>query len=494
MSDGSSFADYAIWEFLIQIGFLFVVLILANIMRRKIKFLRNSLLPSSVIGGLIALLINFTLQMTLPEESNFIKTNVMEAITYHTLGLGFISLALKINYNKSEKSNKSAVLDTGTIVVSTYLLQGILGLGLTLVMAYTFLPGLFKASGLILPLGFGQGPGQALNFGGIYEDLGFEGGKSFGLSVAAIGFLFACIGGVIYLNILRKRGKFTKPTAETSDAVTSDEKISAPNELPLSESVDKFTVQLALVFGIYLATYLFMLAIQKITDTGVLGTFGTETLSPLIWGFNFLIGTIFAFIVGKIMATLRKKKVMNRVYPSNYLLNRFGGAMFDLMILAGICAIDLRRMATNVIPLAVICIIGGFATFFYVFKICKKCFPTYPLEAAMSLYGMLTGTASTGMILLREVDPDFKTPAANNLVMQSVPAIILGFPMLLLLGLAPKGTWQIFVTFGALIVLFVLMHVLLFRSSIFKRKKKNLVQAADNETNEIKEVNEKLKE
>ena len=37
-------------------------------------------------------------------------------------------------------------------------------------------------------------------------------------------------------------------------------------------------------------------------------------------------------------------------------------------------------------------------------------------------HGMLTGTASTGVILLREIDGNFKTPAADNLVYQTFPA------------------------------------------------------------------------
>ncbi|MEZ4509971.1 MAG: hypothetical protein R2881_10280 [Eubacteriales bacterium] len=43
------------------------------------------------------------------------------------------------------------------------------------------------------------------------------------------------------------------------------------------------------------------------------------------------------------------------------------------------------------------------------------------------------------MILLREIDPLFKTPAASNLVYQQLWAIVFGFPMLLLLDIAPIG-------------------------------------------------------
>ena len=86
------------------------------------------------------------------------------------------------------------------------------------------------------------------------------------------------------------------------------------------------------------------------------------------------------------------------------------------------------------------------------------------------MYGMLTGTASTGIILLREVDGDFITPAADNLVYQNFPAIVFGFPMMLLATLAPK---EPYLTFGILVAFFLVMNVILFKKQIFRRKKKN---------------------
>ncbi|MBR6322825.1 MAG: hypothetical protein IKR59_08150, partial [Lachnospiraceae bacterium] len=82
---------------------------------------------------------------------------------------------------------------------------------------------------------------------------------------------------------------------------------------------------------------------------------------------------------------------------------------------------------------------------------------------------MLTGTASTGVMLLREVDPDIKTPTADNLVYQNFPAMILGFPIMLLATLAPKKPWLVL---AIAVGLFLVMNVLLFRSYIFKKKKK----------------------
>ena len=85
---------------------------------------------------------------------------------------------------------------------------------------------------------------------------------------------------------------------------------------------------------------------------------------------------------------------------------------------------------------------------------------------------MLTGTASNGMILLREIDPKFETPAANNLVLQTLSAIVLGFPVLLLVGYAPQSTTATFITLGILIVFWAALTIFMLRTKIFKRKKK----------------------
>jgi len=83
---------------------------------------------------------------------------------------------------------------------------------------------------------------------------------------------------------------------------------------------------------------------------------------------------------------------------------------------------------------------------------------------------MLTGTISSGIILLREADPLFETPAAKNLVYQQLWAIVFGFPMLLLMGIAPQSTTISWLVLAILAVLFAAMTILLFRKFIFKRR------------------------
>ena len=85
---------------------------------------------------------------------------------------------------------------------------------------------------------------------------------------------------------------------------------------------------------------------------------------------------------------------------------------------------------------------------------------------------MLTGTASTGMILLREIDPNFETPAADNLVLQQLPAMIFGVPVILLIPYAGQGFTNALIVLAIVAALFIVYNIILHRKLLFKRKNK----------------------
>ena len=319
-----------------------------------------------------------------------------------------------------------------------------------------------------MPMGYGQGTGQALNIGTVFATFGFDNGPSFGLAIAAIGFLVACLVGVIYLNILRKQGKLKLQEQRIADNKL-DTNIYAEDEAPLNESVDKLTINIGFVLGVYLITFLVILGLSTLATT-YLGNFGVKTIKPLLWGFNFLFGSVFAMVIKKIIVLLKKKKIMNHSYINDYMMNRLSGLFFDVMIVAGIAAINWQDLKGYLWPLVIICVCGATATFAYVLFICKKKFPEYQYEAFFSMFGMLTGTASTGMILLREIDPNYETPAADNLVLQQLPAILFGAPLLLLMTFAAQNVGNTLIALGIFTAMFVVYNIILLRKFIFKKK------------------------
>ena len=455
------------WQWLIQFCILATALLLGNVLRTKVPFLNKSLLPSALLGGLLLLIFK-----QVPNCRELINKPMMEIVTYHALGLGFVALALKNNKIES-KSTPMKVIETGALTASTYVIQGIIGLIVSIIF---FLVGkkLFYAAGLLLPMGFGQGPGQALNFGKIFtgwasqQGIDFP-GADFGLSIAATGFIVGSVVGVIYMNILRRTGVLSRK--KIADAqVNKLEDYEGQGEIPDAESIDKLSVQICMVLFVYFLVYLFTNWIQGME----LGKFGTNTLKPMLWGFNFLLGTLFAIFFKWVLNRFKKAKLMSREYINNYMLNRISGFCFDIMIVAGTAAINFEELGKFVLPFAIIVTLGSIATFFYVLVISKHLYPDYKYEGFFSMFGMLTGTASNGMILLREIDPKFETPAANNLVLQSLAAIVLGFPVLLLLGIAPQSLHSAWITLAILVVFWVALTVFMLRTKIFKRKKKEI--------------------
>ena len=139
------------------------------------------------------------------------------------------------------------------------------------------------------------------------------------------------------------------------------------------------------------------------------------------------------------------------------------------MVTASIAAIRMSIIGKYWAVLLVMGVVGLVITYVYVYYVCRKLFPAYAEQQFLAMFGMLTGTASTGVILLREIDGDFKTPVADNLVYQNFPAMIFGFPILLLATMAPT---QPYLTLGIVFVFMIAINILLFRSLIFKKKVK----------------------
>lgn len=70
----------------------------------------------------------------------------------------------------------------------------------------------FPTFGLFPPLGFTQGPGQALSIGKVWEGFGFANAATIGLTFASIGFAFAFFVGAPLVNWgIRKLGRDGKP-------------------------------------------------------------------------------------------------------------------------------------------------------------------------------------------------------------------------------------------------------------------------------------------
>lgn len=460
----SNFWDASVWGGMNVVAALLLALLAASLLKKAIKVLKESLIPTSVLAGGILLLISSVYSAitgTDMFETAFFGGNgitVLEIITYHALALGFIASTFESSEGKLSKQRQTEIFNTGVTTVATYLIQAITGLGISLIAA-KLMTGFFPAAGIILPFGYGQGTGQAMNYGNIYEtEYGFVGGKSFGLTIAALGFVSASIGGVLYLTWLKRKNHLVKKDAGTMK--TAIEKSLRQDEIPLFENMDTLSVQFAFIIGSYMYTYVIIYILGELIPG----------LKSVIYGFNFLIGVLVTTGIKKLLSVLEGKKILKKHYVNDFLMVRLRNVFYDIMVVAGIAAIRLSTLGDYIVVLLIICVAGAIATFVYNKFVAKTLFKEYAEEQFVAMYGMLTGTASTGVVLLRELDMEFETPVSDNLVYQNFPAIVFGFPLMLIAASAPEAPEQ---TFVIIVAFFIVLNIILFRSKImglFKKK------------------------
>ena len=475
-----------VWYVALQICLLLAALLVANMFRRMIPFLRKAFIPSALIGGFLLLIINIILKACNVQfwGHDFIDQRIMQIITYHALAIGFIASSLKI-VDKDKRVPFIKSVQNGAITGGTYMLQAVFGIAVSLIF-FAILGGkFFYDAGILLPLGFGQGPGNALtwdiNFSNIADNY-FDGQGSVGLTIASIGFLVASIVGVAYMNIFR----WKKQIVHKEKALTRKvEDFELQNEIEDSESVDKLSIQIAFVALCYGISFLIMLFFKKVSDwTNV------KLFNDVAWGFNFIWGVISATIVTLIIKFCMKKKIIHRRYINNYQMDRISGFAFDVMIIAGVSAIDIKAVGNYIWFIIALCAVGAIVTLFYVRIMTKLCFKDYQHEAFLVNFGTLTGTASNGMIFLREVDPNNETPMSNIFIVSQLPAMIFVAPLLLLLKMSGDTFVKCLIAMGVFLLLFLVYTTFLILTGlgVFKRKKKIAeAEVVDVESKDVKE-------
>ena len=457
-------ANYgAVWAFMVQFGILLLFLVVGNILRRTIPVFRKCLIPSALLGGTLMLVTNI---ITKQFGFALVDTRLMQVITYHCLAIGFAAMSLKTE-KSTHKTNKAQVFEFGALQGGTYMLQAFVGLVITIVMFLITRYGKNVISyicGLILPLGFGQGPGNALTWDINFTNIPatqFAGNGSYGLSLASIGFVVASVFGVLYINIMKKKGGLKVRSERPAKFVdlTNPE----GDDIPDSESVDKFTLQMGFVALAYALSFGFMYLLGIISDF----------TNSIAWGFNFLWASLAAMFIKFIVKHLRKGKLMHRSYINNYQMDRISGFAFDLMIVAGVSAIEINDIKNYILPIVVLSVVGTAITFFYIRKVTKTCFKGFEHEMFLMSFGTLTGTASNGMILMKEVDPGLRTPTSSLYILSNFPAMVMIAPLLLLLGFAGKSLVNAIIACAIFCVLWIVYTVFLFRRQIFKKKYAN---------------------
>ncbi len=503
--------DWSIMSFFIYLGLLLFV---AKLIKEKLPFLNRIIVPSALIAGFIGLLLSDgflnVIDISVPVYELYEEGNVTDAendgyaeillvtaedaaemgikidmenyslddqviivvgddvernpiifeTVYHALAIGFIALTLR----RSENETNKKVWSTGMTIVITYLLQAVIGTTIVVIL----FKDLFLGAGLLLPLGFGQGPGLATGQGNAFaEGVGeLLHGGALGASIASMGFLVGGIIGVIALNYLAHKHKINVEKTHREESLIKETfEVETIKEIRVFDSL---TMQVVIIFLIYGLVYI-TLAVLEIFVFPLLGDLGV-TFAGVFHGFNFLIGIIYALIYRRVLSSFEAKGRNIKFLTNNYVLSNISSIAFNFMIIGSVLTITNTAIETYYLFVLALVVFGTIFTYLFLKWISKKIYGgKFEVHYFIGMFGMLTGTASTGLALLKGIDQDFESPVAEEMVVGSGTAISMALPLFALLmfpGLAITSGNNIFnvlvflipITYG-LILLGILLYI-----------------------------------
>jgi len=450
------------WTVVLYILYIFIFMLIAKLMKEKLGIFKSIIIPNALLAGLLGLLAG-------PEVLGIINFEIefYESLVFHFLGIGFIALTLS---EKNSKQSENSI-NAGLFILSTYCFQAVIGMILLFIMINTLMPDMFFGLGLMLPLAFGQGPGFATAIGSSWEEvlnLGYT--TQYGLTLATVGFLVGGLIGVGLLNYYSKKHGDKSYSLRNMGGINSKNyKITSVSEINF---FDMLTTQIVLVAGVYLITYIIMLYLTKGLNT--LGEIGT-TIGSLVKGFNYLFGIIVAILLKKFFQYLKKRNNARTLeLTDGYLMHNLSSLSFNIMITSSVMAISIETIKDYWQLLILISLIGAVGTLIFVTFFAKKAFKNNHRLYSLAMFGMLTGTASTGLALLRGLDPNLESDVAKNLVLGSAIAAPLGIPLMValsqpIIGYKTGNPMYYWITFGS-ITLYVIIIMTIMLSKAKKSK------------------------
>lgn len=398
---------------------LCILLGIGHLLRSRIKLLHKLYLPSCVIGGLVGLLI---IQLVSSGASSGCPvcgptgswlgtvTEPWSKLPSMLINIVFACLFLGVKIPKFSELWKRS----GPQVVYGQIVawgQYVVGLGLWVLVLgkiFTDLPGMFAG---ILPVGFEGGHGTAAGMGPVFAEHGWAEGQDLAMTSATCGIISAIVVGMVLINWAVRKGHAVKHK-ELSEQVEDDSISVIPvDQRPIagrltvnSDVIEAFSLHLVVVglacgIGILMKNGLVLIEAQSayLTDHKLLSSF---PLFPLC-------------MIGGLVVQLLFDKYDRKKLIDLGLIRRIQNCSLDFLVVAAIAMISIEVVKTAWLPLAILVAAGIAWNVFCVTTLARRILPDAWFERAIAEMGQSMGVTATGLLLLRVVDPDYETPAAD---------------------------------------------------------------------------------
>lgn len=387
---------------------LCLLLGLGHYLRMKVRLLRQLYLPSSVIAGLVGLaLLQGMRAAGHPLPASW--TVGWDQLPGLLINVVFACLFLGVSLPKLGELWRRAGLQLAygqTVAWGQYVLG--IGLVVTLLGPAFDLPELFAG---VLPVGFEGGHGTAGGMGPVFKQLGWPAGKDFALAAATGGILGAIIVGMGLVNWAVRRGythKKIMPEAVSEDdsiaVIPVDRRPIAGRLTVNTDAVESLSLHLVIVGVAILLGYLMKEGLLVI-----------ERLVPVLER-NHLLQSFPLFplcMLGGLLIQLWEERYDRHRLIDLGLMRRIQNTALDFLVVAAIATIRLNVVLAGIAPLLLLIAAGIVWNVACVCWLARRIFRDAWFERGIAEMGQSMGVTATGLLLLRVVDPDYETPAAD---------------------------------------------------------------------------------
>jgi len=383
---------------------LSLFLVLGKVLRVFIPLLQKLYLPSSIIGGAVALTLFKCFPGLMPADA----LTAIGKLPGFLINVVFAGLFLGVS---APKLSRMIAVAFPQLCFGQFIAWGqyVLGLGLT---GFVLVPifGLSPAFGNLLEIGFEGGHGTVGGMAVVFEEYKWSDGIALGYTVATLGMIIAIVVGMILVNWANRRGYVQDfvPLEEMDrlhlkGIYRRREQPSAGRQTVLCDSIDSLAWHCALIGVAVAVGYAILFSFQHL-ETALFPKASIRVFSgfPL-----FPLCMIGGLIIQHVFQRLRIAPLIDGDQ-----MKRISGASLDFLVVSAIATIRIEVVLQNWLPLLILIGSGALLSVMMVLFVAPRLFRNAWFERAIADFGQSLGVTATGLLLLRTVDPENKTEAA----------------------------------------------------------------------------------
>lgn len=465
-------------ESLIAALFVASVLLLAGLaLRHQTKVFAAARIPVSLLAGTIGLVLWQVVRYSFDSQPALVAFEagpiaVLRSWPGWLIAVVFAAMLLGRPPSRARGGGVASVAREGLMVWIIVIGQTTVGLWVTwwLIQPMLDLP---NSTGMLIETGFAGGHGTAAAMGTVFQNpsIDFSVGLDLGILMATAGLVYGLIAGIVCVNLgIRRRwlasdrmsvdrapGPLQEPTsprdgnAEPNESGMSSVSVLATGRSDGMEPLLLQLVWLSLAFGLGVAMQAGVGAIAGQADSiewirslvsSLSGDIENAALSTRL-GFVSVVGSFPLFIYTLFGGAIVRFLVIKLAGPDwidTDAIARLSNVSMDLLVVAAVATLNLQAVASLWQAFALLSIAGMIWSTFCLLSLSRRILPKeHWFELGLINFGMSTGTTATGFVLLRVVDPDLKTNAAEEYALAaplSAPFIgggmlTVGLPLLL---------------------------------------------------------------